>query len=242
MPEEPLAVSTFSSPAGSEDHYEALHAAIAGSAHGRWFLQEYARRQRATDTRVLLAAIGRLEAFLSTQATGEPPPRFYPQLLEMAKAITEARAELAAGADAFTSSTHREDRAQQLASLLAHLEGRITWLLEAAADVPAASADEARGNEADEPEGVMPTAEQPLAGEPLRHLDRTEAEAEYGFQNWRSELEGAASDADRKPSAAPTEVLPSAANALASEAGAQSEPLELEFEPLHVQPLFTTEI
>ena len=57
--------------APSEDEYEALCAALSASARGRAFLAEYARRQRAADTAMLMAAMERLEGLVRYQA----PPR-----------------------------------------------------------------------------------------------------------------------------------------------------------------------
>lgn len=53
----------------SDADYEAIEAAIMETARGRWFLLEYARRNRNADTRTLLSAINRLESALTR------PPR-----------------------------------------------------------------------------------------------------------------------------------------------------------------------
>jgi hypothetical protein len=45
----------------SEADYDAIEEAVMETARGRWFLSEYARRNRATDTASVLAALGRLE-------------------------------------------------------------------------------------------------------------------------------------------------------------------------------------
>ena len=95
-----------------------LHAAITDSAHGRWFLQEYARRYRAADTRVLLDAIARLQRSLTASDTREPSRELHAQLLDMAKTVAQARAQLEACTDA---SRHSEDRAQAIAALLKEL-------------------------------------------------------------------------------------------------------------------------
>jgi hypothetical protein len=57
------------SEAVSEEDYQALLAALSASARGRAFLDEYARRQRQTDTTALLEAVARLEAHLASQAS-----------------------------------------------------------------------------------------------------------------------------------------------------------------------------
>lgn len=56
----------------NEQDYEALVAALSESARGRAFLAEHAKRARHGDTVVLLAAIERLEALMSAQASAAP--------------------------------------------------------------------------------------------------------------------------------------------------------------------------
>ena len=46
----------------SEVDYEAIEAAVTETVRGRWFLNEFARRTRVAETRLLLDAMGRLEA------------------------------------------------------------------------------------------------------------------------------------------------------------------------------------
>lgn len=53
------------------EDYEEIEAAVMETARGRWFLSEYARRQRAVETEGLHAAIARLEERLD--ALGAPP-------------------------------------------------------------------------------------------------------------------------------------------------------------------------
>lgn len=45
----------------SESDYEAIEEAVMETARGRWFLSEYARRNRAADTASVLEALSRLE-------------------------------------------------------------------------------------------------------------------------------------------------------------------------------------
>src|SRR5215831_18365811 len=49
----------------SEADYEAIEAAVVETNRGRWFLAEYARRNRHADTKMLLTAIDRLEAAIA---------------------------------------------------------------------------------------------------------------------------------------------------------------------------------
>ena len=53
------------------EDYEEIEAAVMETARGRWFLCEYARRQRAVETEGLRAAIARVEERLD--ALGAPP-------------------------------------------------------------------------------------------------------------------------------------------------------------------------
>jgi len=82
----------------TEVDYESIEGAVMETARGRWFLAEYARRNRHADTDVLLAAIGRLEtAMRGERAERATPPavdliRF--DLVEMAKSIARTRAEI----------------------------------------------------------------------------------------------------------------------------------------------------
>jgi curved DNA-binding protein CbpA len=48
-------------PTLSREDYESIESAVMETARGRWFLSEYARRNRQADTAVLLDALGRIE-------------------------------------------------------------------------------------------------------------------------------------------------------------------------------------
>jgi hypothetical protein len=66
MSTEPFALSTIAhdSRAGEERHYDAIRATVMESARGRWFLEEYARRNRNADTQLVLAAMERIESLI----------------------------------------------------------------------------------------------------------------------------------------------------------------------------------
>jgi chemotaxis regulatin CheY-phosphate phosphatase CheZ len=80
----------------SEADYEAIEAAVMETARGRWFLAEYARRNRNADTTMLLKALDRIEGALRGQRSVEPVDRIRFDLVEMAKAISRTKAEIAA--------------------------------------------------------------------------------------------------------------------------------------------------
>src|SRR5262249_52994580 len=97
MPENPSTLPTFPSPPPppvAED-YDAICATVMGSARGRWFLDEYMRRNRNVDTSLVLAGIERIEAAIRDDGSVSAPHGLRASLLEMAKAIVDTRAEVA---------------------------------------------------------------------------------------------------------------------------------------------------
>ncbi|WP_137391991.1 hypothetical protein [Rhodoligotrophos defluvii] len=68
-----------------EEDYELIEQAVMETPRGRWFLAEYARRNRAADTRILLDAIKRLERVVSAQTV-----EFVPSL-ESSNAVHKIR-------------------------------------------------------------------------------------------------------------------------------------------------------
>src|SRR5688500_501699 len=80
----------------SETDYEAIEAAVMETARGRWFMAEYARRNRRSDTTTVLAAIERLDHLIRTEATMPSADRIRGNLVDMAQSIAKAKAEIAA--------------------------------------------------------------------------------------------------------------------------------------------------
>jgi hypothetical protein len=75
----------------SEMDYAAIADAVMETSRGRWFLAEYAKRNRQTDTEMVLSAIARLEGLFAA------PPRAFDAGLgfpEAARAIAELREDL----------------------------------------------------------------------------------------------------------------------------------------------------
>ncbi|MEQ9226344.1 MAG: hypothetical protein RLO15_08315 [Parvibaculum sp.] len=78
-----------------EDEYDAIERAVLETPRGRWFLQEYTRRHRASDTAEVIGAIERL--YDRARETGAEA-RFgflYHEMQEMRRAIGEARQAIA---------------------------------------------------------------------------------------------------------------------------------------------------
>src|SRR5215475_2018894 len=76
MAHQAFALSPISARASlpSEEDYEAIREAFMETARGRWFLDEYARRNRNADTSMVLDAVSRIEETLAAQRQPPPPP------------------------------------------------------------------------------------------------------------------------------------------------------------------------
>ncbi|CAD5300051.1 conserved hypothetical protein [Bosea sp. 62] len=81
------------SPLSAAD-YDAIAAAVMETARGRWFLSEYARRNRQTDTEMVLSAIARLERLCTVPVA---LPDLGPEFSETARTIAELRDDLDRG-------------------------------------------------------------------------------------------------------------------------------------------------
>lgn len=75
------------------EQYEALESAVMESPRGRWFLAEYAKRNRAADTLMLLDALKKLEDVASTNPIKSDRP--LPDIDRLASTIKAARSEIA---------------------------------------------------------------------------------------------------------------------------------------------------
>ena len=74
MADEAFALSPISARASlpGEEDYEAIREAFMETSRGRWFLGEYARRNRNADTRMVLDAVARIEETLAAQRQQQP--------------------------------------------------------------------------------------------------------------------------------------------------------------------------
>ena len=62
-------------PDGIDEHdYESIEAAVTETVRGRWFLNEFARRNRAAELRQVLDAMGRLESAMAAKSAAALPP------------------------------------------------------------------------------------------------------------------------------------------------------------------------
>jgi hypothetical protein len=87
MADEAFALSPISARAAQprEEDYDAIREAFMETSRGRWFLSEYAKRNRNADTRMVLDAVARIEETIAAQKKPEPDDN---KLAEALAAIT----------------------------------------------------------------------------------------------------------------------------------------------------------
>lgn len=76
--------------------YEAMCTAFAETERGRWFLAEYAKRNRNTDTTMVMKAIARIEAAMSRQVPADPGPAIALALNQTMGELRERAGQIAA--------------------------------------------------------------------------------------------------------------------------------------------------
>ena len=83
MADEAFALSPISARSAppSEADYDAIRDAFMETSRGRWFLGEYAKRNRNADTRMVLDAVARIEDTLAAQRQPPPPDNRLPEAL-----------------------------------------------------------------------------------------------------------------------------------------------------------------
>jgi hypothetical protein len=93
MADEAFALSPISARASlpSEEDYEAIREAFMETSRGRWFLGEYARRNRNADTRMVLDAVARIEESLAAHRPPAPETGLAEALTAISRALEEAR-------------------------------------------------------------------------------------------------------------------------------------------------------
>ena len=105
MADEAFALSPISARAAQprEEDYDAISEAFMETSRGRWFLGEYAKRNRNADTRMVLDAVARIETNLAAQKQPAPEPEpdngLAEALVAIRSAVDEARASASAAFD-----------------------------------------------------------------------------------------------------------------------------------------------
>ena len=99
MADEAFALSPISARAAqpNEEDYAAIHEAFMETSRGRWFLGEYAKRNRNADTRLVLDAVARIEETIAAQKQAAAEADLTEALAAIRKAVGEAQAAANAG-------------------------------------------------------------------------------------------------------------------------------------------------
>ena len=94
MADEAFALSPISARAAqpSAEDYDAIREAFMETSRGRWFLGEYAKRNRNADTRMVLDAVARIEETLAAQKQPASDNRLAEAMAAIRGAVEEARA------------------------------------------------------------------------------------------------------------------------------------------------------
>lgn len=110
--------SLILSPGTDEEAYAQIEAAVMETARGRWFLAEFARRNRHAETTSVLGAIERLHDSIANRpltasvalvpaAPATTDERLHNEILDMARAISAMQREIQAiSASGATTTTH----------------------------------------------------------------------------------------------------------------------------------------
>jgi hypothetical protein len=101
MADEAFALSPISARAAlpSEEDYDAISHAFMETSRGRWFLGEFAKRNRNADTRMVLDAVARIEQTVASQRQQVADTRLAEVLAAIRRAVYEAQIAAAAALD-----------------------------------------------------------------------------------------------------------------------------------------------
>jgi hypothetical protein len=108
MAEEAFALSPISARAAlpSEEDYAAISEAFMETSRGRWFLGEYAKRNRNADTRMVLDAVARIEETIASQKQAASDSRLTDALAAIRGAVGGAQAAATAALDGMALEQH----------------------------------------------------------------------------------------------------------------------------------------
>jgi chemotaxis regulatin CheY-phosphate phosphatase CheZ len=119
----------------SEADYEAIADAVMETERGRWFLKEYARRNRNTDTQTVLDALERLEDRITTDAPsgGDTSVALISHnVIDLAEAITQVKREVQELGGQGDDKDHFNSATEELEAIVTQTETATGEILEAA--------------------------------------------------------------------------------------------------------------
>jgi chemotaxis regulatin CheY-phosphate phosphatase CheZ len=117
------------------EDYAALEATLRATPLGRWFLAEYARRNRTPETQLLLDAIGRLEATVLKPQRQTGFATVLAELVELSEAIARTRQEIAKIRPPHHFDTQLNTATEELDQIVGATETATSEILTAAEEI-----------------------------------------------------------------------------------------------------------
>ncbi|MBA5777726.1 protein phosphatase CheZ [Stappia sp. F7233] len=111
--------------------FEAILDTLAGSAQGRWFLDEYLRRNQKPDTQVVLAAIERLEKAMIRDRTVPDINRIRLNIADMQEAIDRTKREIGNIKHESEYGNRFQEASDELDAIVSQTEGATQEILAA---------------------------------------------------------------------------------------------------------------
>jgi chemotaxis protein CheZ len=115
--------------------YAAIEDALVATPRGRWFLAEYARRNRTAETEMLLEAIAKLEAAVLKPQQKAAPCGVFAELVDMSEAIARTRREIAQIRPPFQFDKQLVSATEELDHIVEATEKATSDILAAAEDI-----------------------------------------------------------------------------------------------------------
>src|SRR5437773_5165395 len=108
MADEAFALSPISARATlpSEEDYAAIAEAFMETSRGRWFLTEYAKRNRNADTRIVLDAVARIEESIASQKQAASDTKLTEALAAIRQAVGRTQTAAGIALDAMALAQH----------------------------------------------------------------------------------------------------------------------------------------
>jgi len=122
-------------PPDDEHAYEQIEAAVMETSRGRWFLNEYARRNRHAETVTVLEAIEKLQRNIGSRGGALPYERLQGDIIEMARAIARTEREIRAIQPNATAETQFVSASDELDAVVETTEQATSSILSAAEKV-----------------------------------------------------------------------------------------------------------
>lgn len=111
------------------EDYEAIEAAVKETNRGRWFLDEYARRNRHADTLAIVATLERLEKTIKVERSVPDIDRIRLDLADMAEAILRTKQEIAQIKHEGENGSRFQQASNELDAIVVQTEGATNDIL-----------------------------------------------------------------------------------------------------------------